>query len=158
MTRPSPAPASLCSVAQHIQLFATLWTVACQPPPSTGILQASVLEWVAILLQGIFFTTQGSNERLPHCRQILYRLSHHVPGEQQITVFTRPRGCFPAAPPRLPTKLFPCLPTGKLRSKEVKQEAWDQWPVGGSARLQSGPGGSKGFSFNLPFNPYMLLV
>ena len=28
------------------------------------------------LLQGIF-PTQGSNPGLPHCRQILYRLSHH---------------------------------------------------------------------------------
>ena len=63
-----------------------------------GIFQARVLEWVAIaflhglyspwnspgqntgvcslsLLQGIF-PTQGSNPGLPHCRQILYQLSH----------------------------------------------------------------------------------
>ena len=38
-----------------------------------GILQARILEWVTIL-QGIF-PTQGSNLGLPHCRQILYRLS-----------------------------------------------------------------------------------
>ena len=33
--------------------------------------------WVGSLslLQGIF-PTQGSNPRLPHCRQILYQLSH----------------------------------------------------------------------------------
>ena len=140
MTRPSPAPASLCSVAQHIQLFATLWTVACQPPPSMGILQASVLEWVAILLQGIFFTTQGSNERLPHCRQILYRLSHHFPGEQQITVFTRPRGCFPAAPPRLPTKLAPpaVVPMSPNRETEVqKGQAGGLGPVTGGRQCQT---------------------
>ena len=36
-----------------------------------GILQARVLEWVAIfLLQGIFLT-QGSNPGVPHSRQML---------------------------------------------------------------------------------------
>ena len=34
------------------------------------ILQARILEWVAIL------PTQGLNPGLPHCRQILYHLSH----------------------------------------------------------------------------------
>ena len=32
----------------HVQLFATLWTVAYQAPPDHGILQARILEWVAI--------------------------------------------------------------------------------------------------------------
>ena len=32
----------------HVQLFVTLWTVAHQAPPSTGILQARILEWVAM--------------------------------------------------------------------------------------------------------------
>jgi len=32
----------------HVQLFATLWTVAHQAPLSMGILQARKLEWVAI--------------------------------------------------------------------------------------------------------------
>ena len=74
--------------------------VDCSPPGSSvhGILQARILEWVAIsfskncitpwnspgqntgvgsfsLLQGIF-PTQGSNPGLPHCRQIIYQLSH----------------------------------------------------------------------------------
>ena len=41
-----------------------------------GILQARILEWVAVfLLQGIF-PTQGLNPGLSHCRQILYQLSH----------------------------------------------------------------------------------
>ena len=41
-----------------------------------GILHTRILEWVAIpLLQGIF-PTQGLNPGLPHCRQILYQLSH----------------------------------------------------------------------------------
>ena len=40
-----------------------------------GFLQARILQWVAILLQGIF-PTQESNPGLPHCRWILYSLNH----------------------------------------------------------------------------------
>ena len=41
-----------------------------------GILQVRILEWVSCsLLQGIL-QTQGLNPGLPHCRQILYHLSH----------------------------------------------------------------------------------
>ena len=58
----------------RVQLFATPWTLARQAPLSMGILQARILEWVA-LLQGIF-QTQGLNPGLPPCRQILYSLSH----------------------------------------------------------------------------------
>ena len=32
----------------HVQLFATLQTAACQAPLSMGILQARIVEWVAI--------------------------------------------------------------------------------------------------------------
>ena len=43
---------------------------------SHGVLQARKLEWGTFsLLQGIF-PTQGLNPGLPHCRQILYQLSH----------------------------------------------------------------------------------
>ena len=56
----------------------------CSPPGSSvhGILQARILEWVAIpFVQGIFLT-QGLNLGLLHCRQILYHLSHQgSPGE-----------------------------------------------------------------------------
>ena len=54
----------------------------CSPPGSSvhGILQARMLEWVAILLQGFLlqrtFPTQGSNPGLLHCKQVLYYLSH----------------------------------------------------------------------------------
>ena len=62
-------------VLSHIQLFATLWTVAHQAPLVRVIFQARILEWVAIsLLQGIF-PTYGSNPCLiVSCigRQILY--------------------------------------------------------------------------------------
>ena len=41
-----------------------------------GILQARILGWVAFpFLQGIL-PTLGSNLGLPHCRRILYQLSH----------------------------------------------------------------------------------
>ena len=33
----------------HVLLFATPWTIACQTPLSLGILQARLLEWVAML-------------------------------------------------------------------------------------------------------------
>jgi len=48
----------------------------CSLPGSSvhGIFQAIVLD-CHFLLQGIF-PTQGSNPGLPHCGQILYRLSH----------------------------------------------------------------------------------
>ena len=32
----------------HVQLFATLWTVAHQAPLSTGVLLARILEWTPI--------------------------------------------------------------------------------------------------------------
>ena len=49
----------------HIWLFATPWN---SPGQNTGVGSLSVL-------QGIF-PTQGSNPDLPHCRWILYQLSH----------------------------------------------------------------------------------
>ena len=51
-----------------------------------GILQARILEWVGSLslLQGIF-PTQESSPGLPHCRRILYQLSHK--GNQACTEF-----------------------------------------------------------------------
>ena len=38
--------------------------------------QARILEWVAISFSRGVFPTQGSNPGLPHCRQMLYPLSH----------------------------------------------------------------------------------
>ena len=35
-------------VLNHVRLFVTSWTVACQAPLSMGILQARIVEWVAI--------------------------------------------------------------------------------------------------------------
>ena len=41
-----------------------------------GILQARILEWVAFPFSRGIFPTQGLNPGLPHCRRILYQLSH----------------------------------------------------------------------------------
>ena len=41
-----------------------------------GILQARILEWVSHSLLQRILPTQGSNPGLPHCRWILYQLSH----------------------------------------------------------------------------------
>ena len=38
----------MLSLFGHVKLFATLWIVACQVPLSMGILQAIILEWVAM--------------------------------------------------------------------------------------------------------------
>ena len=45
----------------HVQLFLTLWTVACQAPLSVGILQARIQEWVAIS------SFRGSSQALNPC-------------------------------------------------------------------------------------------
>ena len=52
----------------------------CSPPGSSvhRILPARILESIAMPSSRGIFLTQGSNSSLPHCRQILYRLSHHA--------------------------------------------------------------------------------
>ena len=41
-----------------------------------GILQATILEWVAFPFSSGVFPTQGLNLGLLHCWRILYQLSH----------------------------------------------------------------------------------
>ena len=50
----------------------------CSQPGSSvhGIFQARIVEWVAISFSMVIFLTQELNPVLPHCRQILYYLSH----------------------------------------------------------------------------------
>ena len=50
----------------------------CSPPGSSvrGILQARILEWVAISFSKESSRFRESNTALPHCRQIFYCLSH----------------------------------------------------------------------------------
>ena len=46
---PSSAPTFVCARSlSHVRFFVTSWTVAHQAPLSMGILQARILEWVAI--------------------------------------------------------------------------------------------------------------
>ena len=54
----------------HVRLFAMAWVIQSMEFSSPDY-------WSGLpsLLQGIF-TTQGSNPGLPHCRWILYQLSH----------------------------------------------------------------------------------
>ena len=57
------------NLLSHVWLFATPWTSPWNSPgQNTGVGSLS-------LLQGIF-PSQGSNPGLPHCRQILYQVSH----------------------------------------------------------------------------------
>ena len=66
------------------QSFLTLCNLPTPPPADPqpmdytvhGILQVRILEWVAIPFSRGIFPTQGSNPGLPHCRLILYQLSH----------------------------------------------------------------------------------
>jgi len=53
-----------------VQLFVTPWTNSPwnSPGQNTGVGSCSLLQRI--------FPTQGSNPGLPHCRQILYQLSH----------------------------------------------------------------------------------
>ena len=69
------------AAAKLLQLCPNLCDPIDGSPPGSsvpGILQARILEWIAILLQGIF-PTEGLNpglRHLLHCRPILYPLSH----------------------------------------------------------------------------------
>ena len=47
-----------------------------QAPLCMRILQARILEWVAMPSSKGIFATQGLNAGLPHCRWILYHQSH----------------------------------------------------------------------------------
>ena len=48
----------------------------CDPIPVHGFLQARILEWVPVPSSDGIFPTQGWNPGLPHCRWIIYWLSH----------------------------------------------------------------------------------
>ena len=65
--------------AKSLQSCLTLCNpMDCRVPGSSvhGILQARILEWVALSFSRGIFLTQGSNPGLLHCRQILYPLTH----------------------------------------------------------------------------------
>ena len=72
----------LCLAAQSCQTLCDI--MDCIPSGSSvhgflsplSILQAGILEWVAMPSSRGLFPTQGSNTSLPHYRWILYHLSH----------------------------------------------------------------------------------
>ena len=63
-----------CSVLSD---SATPLTVGCQAL-SMEILQARILEWVAMPFSRGIFPTQGSNPGLPQCKQNLHHLSYQA--------------------------------------------------------------------------------
>ena len=64
----------VCIVAQSCRPFATPWTVAHRAPLSMGILQARILDWVA-MPSSRGSSHPRSNTGLSHCRRVLYSLS-----------------------------------------------------------------------------------
>ena len=58
------------------QYFVVLWTTASQGPLFMGILQARILELVAMPSSRGSSQPKNMNSGLLHCRRILYRLSH----------------------------------------------------------------------------------
>ena len=70
----SAHPKRRAQLLSHVPLFTTPWTAAHQAPLSMEF--SRQLEWVAVPFSRGIFPTQGSNPGLPHCRWILYQLSH----------------------------------------------------------------------------------
>ena len=71
-----------CKLVQ-VLLIAQLCPTLCDPVDCSlpgasvhGILQARILEWVAMIFSKGIFLNQGSNPGLLHFRQTLYHLSH----------------------------------------------------------------------------------
>ena len=104
----------------RVRLFAT-----------SGTTQA--MEFPRPLLQGVF-PTQGSNPGLPHCRQILYELSHkgnpfYTYWEVSAVVYKILNDTVPSRFPLLSCFLLPCPPhsvyfscTGHLTTPPTFQE------------------------------------
>ena len=82
---PLPSPLNnINRVESEVKVLAT-WScptlynpMDCSPPGSSvhGILQARILDWVAISFFRGIFPIQGSNLGLLNCRRMLYPLSH----------------------------------------------------------------------------------
>ena len=63
------------AVLSRVQFSVTPWTVAFQASLSMGFSRQEYWSGLLCCPPGIFLT-QGSNPGLPHCRRILYQLSH----------------------------------------------------------------------------------
>ena len=65
----------LVLMLSHVWLFVTPWTLALQAPLSMGFSRQEYWSGLPCTPPG-FFPTQGLNPGLPHCRWMLYHLSH----------------------------------------------------------------------------------
>ena len=106
-TIPFCSPANTIKIKSHCAMCSVVSNscnpMDCSPPGSSvhGILQANILEWVAILSSRGIFLTQGSGPGLPHCRRMLYRLGHQGrPRILEWVAYPFSRG---SSPPRNPT-------------------------------------------------------
>ena len=91
----------------HVRVFATPWN---SPGQNTGVDSLS-------LLQGIF-PTQGMNSGLPHCRQILYQLSHK--GSPSILEWVAYPFSSRSSPPRNRTRVS-CIAGRFFTSRAIKK-------------------------------------
>ena len=67
---------SKCESESHSVVSHSLRPHGCKVSSVHGILQARILEWVAIPSLQRIFPIQGSNSSFLHCRQLLYHRSH----------------------------------------------------------------------------------
>ena len=74
----------------RVQPFATPWTVAYQAPPFMKFSRQEYWSGLPFPSPGIFLTQQ-LNLGLPHCRQMLYHLSHQQsPANNRRCIFSPP--------------------------------------------------------------------
>ena len=111
-------------VSDSLRLFG-LYSPWNSPSPNTGVGSLS-------LLQGIF-PTQGLNPGLPHCRWILYQLSHQgSPRKQEWVVYPVSRGSSnPGIKPGSPALQADSLPA-ELPGKTPAGEVENTGPPGNS--------------------------
>ena len=93
----------MCSVAQSCLTLHD--AMDCNPPGSSvyGILQARILEWVAMPSSRGSSQQQGSKPGLLHCRWILYCLSHQ--GSPRTLDWVACPFCSGPSPPRNQTRI-----------------------------------------------------
>ena len=101
------------------QLFATPWTIQWNSPcQNTGVGSLS-------LIQGIF-PTQGSNPGLPHCRLILYQLSHK--GRSGILEWVAP-----------PFSIRSSWPRNQIRVSYIAGGFFTNWAIREAPKLDTDP-------------------
>ena len=95
-----------------------------------GIFQARILKWVAFPFSRGIFPTQGSNPGLPHCRCILYQLSHQ--GSPRILEWVAHPMDLPD--PGIETGQVDSLPTELSEGRESAYSAGDPGSIPRSGR------------------------